>query len=46
MDPRTSVMAFFVGGPLDATSEPVSLVDGRPPWERRCADTPAPIRPK
>lgn len=46
MDPRNSVMAFYVGGPLDNTHEPVSLINGRPPMERRCAEPPPPIGPE
>lgn len=45
MDPRSSVMAFYVGGPLDNTREPVSLINGGPPWERRCAEPQPPIGP-
>jgi hypothetical protein len=36
-------MAFYVGGPLGNTHEPVGLIDGRPPWERRCAEPPPPV---
>lgn len=46
MDPRTSVMAFYVGGPLDETREPVPLVNGHPPLERRCAKPLSPIGPE
>jgi hypothetical protein len=45
VNPRDSVIAHYVGGPLDNTREPVSLIDGRPPWERRCAEPLPPIGP-
>lgn len=43
MDPRSSVIAHYVDGPLDNTREPLGLVDGHPPWERRCAEMPPPV---
>jgi hypothetical protein len=46
LDPRNSVIARYIGGPLDDTSEIVSLTQGRPPMERRCAEPLSPVGPE
>lgn len=46
LNPSNSVVARYIGGPLDDTSEVVSLERGSPPMERRCAPPPPRIGPE